>query len=92
MAHFTTFPIYRQNCQIVAQLREKRRSDLVFRGIKPAVRISKTRLSGSGIDATKWFKITHLFMEDPQISRDGKQFLYSRVKTTGDICVLNFAK
>ena len=34
------------------------------------------------------FPESGLFLEDPQISRDGKQFLYSRGKITGDIWIL----
>ena len=33
-----------------------------------------------------------LFLEDPQISRDGKQLLYSRGKITGDIWLLKGGK
>ena len=33
-----------------------------------------------------------LFLEDPQISRDGKQLLYSRGRITGDIWVLSRSK
>jgi hypothetical protein len=33
-----------------------------------------------------------LFLEDPQISRDGKQLLYARGKITGDIWILKRAK
>src|SRR5262245_31741185 len=31
---------------------------------------------------------SELFVEDPQISRDGKQLLYSRGRITGDIWIL----
>jgi hypothetical protein len=33
-----------------------------------------------------------LFLEDPQISHDGKQLLYARGKITGDIWILNRRK
>jgi Tol biopolymer transport system component len=38
------------------------------------------------------FPESGLFLEDPQISRDGKQLLYSRGKITGDIWILRRAK
>jgi len=38
------------------------------------------------------FQESGLFLEDPQISRDGKQFLYSRGKITGDIWILRRSK
>ena len=34
------------------------------------------------------FPESGLFLEDPQISADGKQLLYSRAKITGDIWIL----
>jgi Tol biopolymer transport system component len=34
------------------------------------------------------FPESGLFLEDPQISHDGKQFLYSRINTTGDLWIL----
>jgi eukaryotic-like serine/threonine-protein kinase len=48
---------------------------------KPADPVKITDFSESG-----------LFLEDPQISRDGKQLLYSRGKITGDIWVLRRGK
>lgn len=33
-----------------------------------------------------------LFLEDPQISRDGRQLLYSRGRITGDIWIMNLGK
>ena len=38
------------------------------------------------------FPESGLFLEDPQISRDGKQLLYARGKITGDIWILKRAK
>ena len=38
------------------------------------------------------FAESGLFLEDPQISRDGKQLLYSRGKITGDIWILTRSK
>jgi eukaryotic-like serine/threonine-protein kinase len=38
------------------------------------------------------FPESGLFLEDPQISRDGKQLLYSRGKITGDIWILRRSK
>ena len=38
------------------------------------------------------FPESGLFLEDPQISRDGKQLLYSRGKVTGDIWILRRGK
>ena len=33
-----------------------------------------------------------LFLEDPQLSRDGRQLLYSRGRITGDIWIMSFGK
>jgi Tol biopolymer transport system component len=38
------------------------------------------------------FPESGLFLEDPQISRDGKQLLYSRGRITGDIWILSRSK
>ena len=38
------------------------------------------------------FPESGLFLEDPQISRDGKQLLYARGRITGDIWILKRAK
>lgn len=38
------------------------------------------------------FPESGLSLEDPQISRDGKQLLYSRTKISGDIWILKFSK
>ena len=38
------------------------------------------------------FPESGLFLEDPQISRDGRQLLYSRGRITGDIWILNLRK
>ena len=38
------------------------------------------------------FPESGLFLEDPQISRDGRQLLYSRGRITGDIWLLNLPK
>lgn len=38
------------------------------------------------------FPESGLTIEDPQISRDGKQLLYSRAKITGDIWILNLPR
>ena len=38
------------------------------------------------------FPESGLYLEDPQISRDGKQFLYARGKITGDIWILRRGK
>jgi TolB protein len=38
------------------------------------------------------FPDSERFIEDPQISRDGKQLLYSRGRTTGDIWILTRSK
>jgi Tol biopolymer transport system component len=48
---------------------------------KPAEPVKITDLPESG-----------LFLEDPQISRDGRQLLYSRGKITGDIWILRRGK
>jgi hypothetical protein len=41
------------------------------------------------VKATDFPEPAGLFLEDPQISRDGKQLLYSRGKITGDIWLLS---
>jgi hypothetical protein len=41
---------------------------------------------------TEFSEPAGLFLEDPQISRDGKQLFYSRGKITGDIWRLSRAK
>jgi len=38
------------------------------------------------------FPESGLFLEDPQISRDGRQLLYSRGRITGDIWIMNLGK
>ena len=38
------------------------------------------------------FPESGLFLEDPQVSRDGRQLLYSRGRITGDIWLLTFTK
>src|SRR5262249_24542331 len=38
------------------------------------------------------FPESNLYLEDPQISRDGKQLLYSRGEITGDIWLMDFGK
>jgi Tol biopolymer transport system component len=38
------------------------------------------------------FPESGLFLEDPQISNDGKQLLYSRAKITGDVWILSLQK
>ena len=38
------------------------------------------------------FPESGLFLEDPQISRDGRQLLYSRGRITGDIWIMNLAR
>jgi Tol biopolymer transport system component len=38
------------------------------------------------------FEESGLCLEDPQISADGKQLLYSRSKITGDIWILNLTQ
>ena len=38
------------------------------------------------------FPESGLFLEDPQISRDGKQLLYARGKIIGDIWILKRGK
>jgi len=43
------------------------------------------------VEATD-FPESGLFLEDPQISRDGKQLLYARGRITGDIWILKRAK
>ncbi len=35
---------------------------------------------------------SNLFLEDPQLSRDGRQLLYARGRITGDIWILSFGK
>ena len=35
---------------------------------------------------------SNLFLEDPQLSRDGRQLLYARGRITGDIWILSFVK
>ncbi len=51
------------------------------RGWKPDDPVKATDFPESG-----------LFLEDPQISRDGTQLLYARGKITGDIWILKRAK
>ncbi len=38
------------------------------------------------------FPESGLFLEDPQISRDGHWFLYSRGRITGDVWIMNLGK
>jgi len=38
------------------------------------------------------FPESGLFLEDPQISRDGRQLLYSRARITGDIWIMNLER
>jgi eukaryotic-like serine/threonine-protein kinase len=38
------------------------------------------------------FPESGLFLEDPQLSRDGRQLLYSRGRITGDIWIMSFGK
>jgi Tol biopolymer transport system component len=44
------------------------------------------------VKVTEFPEPAGLFLEDPQISRDGKQLLYSRGKITGDIWLLSRSK
>ena len=38
------------------------------------------------------FAESGLFLEDPQISHDGRKLIFSRRRTTGDIWLMNLAK